>query len=171
MDNREQVSMEEEHVDPWISLITLGVRDLERSRRFFQDGLGWPLSAASTEDVTCFRTGGVVLARYPRELLAADADISPEGAGFPGIALAHNVATRALVDAALEAAVAAGGTLRVQSSCLFCQSSPRHYARSTWPIPRWVAAVTTALASAASWMPRPVRSATVSWSSRSRPHA
>ncbi len=98
-------------MDPWISLITLGVRDLERSRRFYQDGLGWPLSAASTEDVAFFPTAGVVLALYPRDLLAADANFSPEGSGFAGIALAHNVATRELVDAALEAAVAAGGTL------------------------------------------------------------
>ena len=111
MPNREQVSTEEERVNPWISLITLGVRDLARSRRFYQEGLGWPLSSASTVDVTFFDTGGVVLALYPRELLAADADISPEGAGFHGFALAHNVATRALVDTALEAAVAAGGTL------------------------------------------------------------
>ena len=98
-------------MDPWISLITLGVRDLTRSRRFYQEGLGWPLSTASTDDVAFFHTGGVVLALYPRELLAADSNISPQGSGFPGIALAHNVATRELVDAALEATVAAGGRL------------------------------------------------------------
>ena len=98
-------------MDPWISLITLGVRDVERSRRFYRDGLGWPVSAASTGDVAFLHTGGVVLALYKRELLAADAGLSPEGSGFTGIALAHNVATRELVDAALEAAVDAGGTL------------------------------------------------------------
>ena len=97
-------------MDPWISLMTLGVRDIERSRRFYRDGLGWPMSVASTEDVAFFRTGGMVLALYNRELLAADANVSPEGTGFAGIALAHNVATRELVDAAPEAAVAAGGT-------------------------------------------------------------
>jgi len=98
-------------MDPWISLMTLGVRDIERSRRFYRDGLGWPMSAASSDDVAFFRTGGVVLALYKRELLAADANLSPEGSGFSGIGLAHNVATRELVDAALEAAVAAEGTL------------------------------------------------------------
>jgi catechol 2,3-dioxygenase-like lactoylglutathione lyase family enzyme len=100
-------------MDPWISLITLGVRDVERSRRFYRDGLGWPVSAASTEseDVTFVKTGGVVLALYKRELLAADAGLSSEGSGFAGIALAHNVATREMVDTALEAAVDAGGTL------------------------------------------------------------
>jgi catechol 2,3-dioxygenase-like lactoylglutathione lyase family enzyme len=98
-------------MEPWISLMTLGVRDIERSRRFYRDGLGWPMSAASADDVAFFHTGGVVLALYKRELLAADANLSPEGSGFAGIGLAHNVATRELVDAALEAAVAAGGTL------------------------------------------------------------
>jgi catechol 2,3-dioxygenase-like lactoylglutathione lyase family enzyme len=100
-------------MDPWISLITLGVRDVERSRRFYRDGLGWTESAASreTEDVAFFQTGGVVLALYKRELLAADADLPPQGSGFAGFAVAHNVATRELVDAALEAAVQAGATL------------------------------------------------------------
>jgi uncharacterized protein len=65
----------------------------------------------STEDVAFFQTGGVVLALYPGELLAADANISSEGVGFPGIAPAHNVSTRELVDTAREAAVAAGGPL------------------------------------------------------------
>lgn len=98
-------------MEPWISLMTLGVRDIERSRRFYREGLGWPMSAASTRDVAFFRTGGVVLALYKRELLAADANLSPAGSGFTGIGLAQNVATPELVDAALEAAVAAGGEL------------------------------------------------------------
>ncbi len=94
-----------------ISLITLGVGDFERARRFYRDGLGWPMSGASGEDVAFFRTGGVVLALYPRPLLAADAHLSPDGSGFGGIALAHNVATREAVDAVLAEAVAAGATL------------------------------------------------------------
>ena len=100
-------------MDSWISLITLGMRDVERSRRFYRDGLGWPESTASmeSEDVAFLHTGGVVLALYKRELLAAAADLSPVGSGFAGFALAHNVATRELVDAALEVAVDAGGTL------------------------------------------------------------
>jgi catechol 2,3-dioxygenase-like lactoylglutathione lyase family enzyme len=98
-------------VDPWISLITLGVRDLARSQRFYQDGLGWPLSAAIPEDVAFFHTGGVVLALYKRELLAAETKISAEESGFARFGLAHNVATWEQVDTALEAAVAADGSL------------------------------------------------------------
>jgi catechol 2,3-dioxygenase-like lactoylglutathione lyase family enzyme len=97
-------------MDARISLITLGVADLARSLRFYRDGLGWPLSSASG-DAAFFRTGGVVLALYPRVALAADAHLSPDGSGFGGIALAHNVAAREQVDVILAEAVAAGATL------------------------------------------------------------
>ncbi len=98
-------------MEPRISLITLGVRDLSAATRFYRDGLGWPLSSASAETVAFFRTGGAILALYPRDLLAADAHVSPVGTGFGGIALAHNVRQRAEVDAVLEQAVSAGATL------------------------------------------------------------
>jgi uncharacterized protein len=98
-------------MDARISIVTLGVADLERSRRFYRDGLGWPLSSASNPGIAFFRTAGVVLALYPRELLAADANLPAGGAGFAGITLAQNVASKDLVDAALAHAVSAGGAL------------------------------------------------------------
>ncbi len=55
--------------------------------------MSWRLSAATTEEVAFYHTGGVVLALYPRAMLAADAKISPEGSGFGRFGLAHNVAT------------------------------------------------------------------------------
>jgi len=73
--------------------------------------LGWPLSRASVGDIAFFQAGGVVLALYPRTLLAADARQSDQGRGFGGITLAHNVRDRADVDRVLTAAVAAGGHL------------------------------------------------------------
>src|SRR4051812_25605236 len=69
-------------VEPRISLITLGTRDLARAIRFYRDGLGWPLSRAGGGDVAFFRTGGTVLALYPRDLLAEDAQIGEVGSGF-----------------------------------------------------------------------------------------
>ena len=98
-------------MEPRISLVTLGVTDLQRSLRFYRDGLGWPLSSASTGDTAFFRTSGVVLALYPRELLAADANVPATGSGFGGMTLAHNVVSKELVDATLAEAVAAGGTV------------------------------------------------------------
>src|SRR5260370_27984257 len=98
-------------MDPYVSIVTLGVADLERALRFYRDGLGWPLSSAGGGDVAFFRTGGVVLSLYPRALLAADAHLADVGSGFGGIALAHNVPSAEAVDRVLAEAVAAGGAL------------------------------------------------------------
>jgi predicted enzyme related to lactoylglutathione lyase len=97
-------------VEPSVSLITLGVRNLARAVAFYQDGLGWPLSGASVEgEVAFFRTSGTVLALWSREALAEDASVDSEGSGFSGFALAHNVFQKEEVDAVLEEAVSAGG--------------------------------------------------------------
>jgi catechol 2,3-dioxygenase-like lactoylglutathione lyase family enzyme len=103
-------------VEARVSLLTLGVEDLRRSREFYSDGLGWPLSSVSNDEVAFFGMAffgmqGVVLALFPRELLAADAGVGPDGAGFRGFALAHNVAERASVDAVLAEAGAAGAVI------------------------------------------------------------
>lgn len=96
---------------PYVSLITLGVEDLDRALAFYRDGLGWPVSGASGEDVAFLRTGGVVISLYLRDKLAEDAGVEPDGAGFRGISLAHNVPEREDVDRAIETAVAAGARL------------------------------------------------------------
>ncbi|HWV38053.1 MAG TPA: VOC family protein [Vulgatibacter sp.] len=97
---------------PRISLVTLGVTDLDRARSFYRDGLGFPLRAESTENVAFFDLDGrLVLSLFDRRDLAHDAFVPPEGSGFRGFALAHNVASEAEVDAVLAKAVAAGATL------------------------------------------------------------
>ncbi|MEA2642622.1 MAG: uncharacterized protein QOF51_4016 [Chloroflexota bacterium] len=106
-------------MDPRVTLITLGVRDLERARAFYRDGLGFPLSSMSDDDVAFFRTGGTVLALWPRHLLAEDAGLSPEGSGFAGMALAHNVQEKEQVDAVLAQAQAAGATILVPARDTF----------------------------------------------------
>lgn len=99
-------------MQPRVSLITLGVQDLERARRFYEQGLGWQASSASVGDVVFFQlAGGMVLGLYPRHELAKDAKLADEGSGFGGITLAHNVAERDQVDAAIAELVEAGGTL------------------------------------------------------------
>ncbi len=95
---------------PRISMITLGVDDLERSVRFYEEGLGFP-KMESPPTVAFFTLNGSWLGLYNRESLAEDAEVSPEGSGFSGIALAHNVASEGEVDRTIEEAVAAGATL------------------------------------------------------------
>jgi catechol 2,3-dioxygenase-like lactoylglutathione lyase family enzyme len=99
-------------MQPRVSLITLGVRDLERCQRFYRDGLGWPLSSASVEgEVAFFKSGGAILALWHRAELLNDAGLSGDGSGFGGVALAHNVSGKAEVDDVLRQAEAAGGTV------------------------------------------------------------
>jgi catechol 2,3-dioxygenase-like lactoylglutathione lyase family enzyme len=97
-------------MDPRLSFVTLGVRDLERATRFYADVLGLPRLPAP-ETVTFFELGKTWLALYPRDLLAADAGVPSEGSGFPGFTLAHNVRTQAAVDQLLETVAAAGGRI------------------------------------------------------------
>jgi uncharacterized protein len=97
-------------MDPRVSFVTLGVQDLARARAFYER-LGLRASPASQGDVVFFQLdGGVVLALYPRALLAADACL-PAGApvGFGGFTLAHNVRTREGVARVLAEAERAGG--------------------------------------------------------------
>ena len=88
---------------PHVSLITLGISDLDRSIRFYGDGLGWKRSSigVETNEVAFFHTNGSILVVWLREELAKDAGVSPEGSGFSGFALAHNVPTHDEVDQVL----------------------------------------------------------------------
>jgi catechol 2,3-dioxygenase-like lactoylglutathione lyase family enzyme len=93
-----------------ISLITLGVADLERATRFYQDCLGLP-RIETPPSVTFFELGTIWLALWSRDSLAADAGVAGDGAGFRGFALAHNVRSPAEVDALLAHVAAHGATV------------------------------------------------------------
>lgn len=96
-------------MDARISLVTLGVLDLARSRRFYE-ALGFRASSASQGDVVFFQLLGMALGLYPRAALAEDAGVSAGAAGgFGGITLAQNVARREDVARLLAEAEAAGG--------------------------------------------------------------
>ncbi|RKU35183.1 glyoxalase [Candidatus Poribacteria bacterium] len=95
---------------PHITIITLGVADLQRAINFYQNGLGLPRKDES-ESIAFFDMTGTILALYPRDALAEDITISPEGTGFQGFTLAHNVASPEEVDLTLAEAVAAGAEL------------------------------------------------------------
>ncbi len=85
-------------MDQHLHIVTLGVSDLQRSRAFYSQTLGWKPSGASSEGIVFFQASGVVLALFPREELAKDALVSSEGNGFAGFTLAHNAHSEAEVD-------------------------------------------------------------------------
>ena len=93
-----------------LSLVTLGVADLAKSRAFYER-LGWKPAARRAEGVAFFQLGGVVLSLFGREDLAKDAGLAAEGSGFSGVALAHNTRSREEVETVLAEAVAAGARL------------------------------------------------------------
>ena len=94
-----------------ITMVTLGVRDLKREVEFYRDGLGWPLSSASNDQVAFFRTGSTVLGLFGWDALAADATVDAQGDGFRGTALVYNVHQRSEVAQVLEHVASVGGQI------------------------------------------------------------
>ncbi|MBV2151437.1 VOC family protein [Kitasatospora sp. SUK 42] len=94
-----------------ISIVTLGVSDLEHSARFYE-ALGWRRSTASSPEIVWFRTADSVLGLFPTDELAADAGVPAAGEpSFRGVTLAVNLESPALVDTAMETAVEAGAVV------------------------------------------------------------
>jgi uncharacterized protein len=95
-----------------LSLVTLGVRDVSASTRFYA-GLGFELSTASVEGVVSFfKTTGGLLGLFGEQDLADDAHVPPRAdSGFRGVSLAMNLADRVAVDQAMAAAEAGGARI------------------------------------------------------------
>lgn len=91
-----------------LSLVTLGVADIERARRFYE-ALGWSGESPDGE-VVFFQAGGMIVALWDRALLAEDSAVRDTG-GWGGVTLAHNVASPDDVDAVLAEAESAGATI------------------------------------------------------------
>jgi uncharacterized protein len=96
-------------VEQRVSLVTLGVSDLDRSRAFYE-ALGWRTGAAPADDVVFFQAGGTIVALWGRDQLAEDSVVEDSG-GWGGVTLAHNVRSPAEVDAVLAEAAAAGARI------------------------------------------------------------
>lgn len=97
-------------MEPHISVVTLAVSDLERSTRFYRDGLGLPIRD-DKPPVVYFQLRGTWLALFPRQALARYANVAAEGRGFAGVTLSCNVASREEVDESAKAAEQAGATI------------------------------------------------------------
>jgi uncharacterized protein len=99
-------------MNPHVSVITLGVRDLDRERRFYEAGLGWPVHQED-DNWACYllADGASALALYPWDELADDAGVPAEGSGFRGVTLAYNVRSEERVDEVLAEAERAGGSI------------------------------------------------------------
>ena len=109
-------------MEPRISIVTLGVSDLDRSTQFYRDGLGFPEYAAGSDSITFFLLGEMILALYPLDAFAAEAYPGltvPLKSGPHAFTFAHNVASRAEVDLVLAKAAAAGAHIIKPASDTF----------------------------------------------------
>lgn len=109
-------------MEPRISIITLGVEDLERSYRFYSEGLGFPTTRKPEGGIIFYQLHGTALALYSYEALAEDSGKRIKGQPrsiFNGITLAHNVKTRDEVNVVLEQARKAGAKIETPAHDTF----------------------------------------------------
>jgi uncharacterized protein len=104
-------------MDQRLSLVTLGVRDLDRARRFYE-GLGWATGWQEGEDVAFFQAGGMIVALWGRDQLAADSGVR-DGGEWGGITLAQNVGSPEEVDRAMGEAERAGARITRPAEATF----------------------------------------------------
>jgi predicted lactoylglutathione lyase len=94
-------------MQPRLTLVTLGVADMSRSRAFYESW-GWKPSTASEAAVTFFQANGLALALFGRADLAKDAGVEDRPTGFAAVTLAYNARSKAEADEVYAGAVAAG---------------------------------------------------------------
>ncbi len=78
-------------MDQRLTIITIGVEDLKAMTTFYETAFGWKTLSSSNEQISFFKLNGILLSLYPKEDLALDAEVSSEGSGFNGFAMAFNV--------------------------------------------------------------------------------
>src|SRR5688572_18172669 len=100
-----------------MSLITLGVQDLGRARRFYE-AMGWKCGASPDDDVVFFQAGGMVVALWDRARLAEDSGVT-DGGGWGGVTPAYNTRSDGEVDSVIEEARAAGATIVREPAATF----------------------------------------------------
>ena len=81
-----------------LNIVTLGVKDLQRSKKFYETALGWETTKDSDDKIVFFNHGGIILGLYPLDELAIDAEVSAVRSGFSGITLAINLDSKEEVD-------------------------------------------------------------------------
>lgn len=94
-----------------LSIITLGVADLARSKAFYLDGLGWTAVDQPSEEICFIQMPGIAFSLYPLDKLAEDIGVEPAEVTMGGVTLAHCTRSEAETDAVLERALAAGARL------------------------------------------------------------
>jgi catechol 2,3-dioxygenase-like lactoylglutathione lyase family enzyme len=101
-------------MQPRVDFISLGVRSVDASRRFYADGLGWPVHREFPGDVVFIQVNhGLILSLWDAAQMHAEAGVGVPGP-VPCITLSHNLASTEAVDQVMAEAVSAGATIVAQ---------------------------------------------------------
>jgi predicted lactoylglutathione lyase len=122
---------------PRLNIITLGVKDLELSQKFYFEALNWTPSGPSDENIVFYNQLGIILALYPLDKLAEDAGIPAERNGFSGVTLAINLDSKEGVDQLFQEVTAAGGRSLIEPRETFWGGYDAYFADPdghTWEI-------------------------------------
>ena len=109
-------------MDASFSIVSLGVADMQRSRQFYEQGLGWRTSAINDGEVAFYQAGAGIIGLYNRAKLTAEGNLPPVNDPqnvHSGVTLAQNQANKADIDDLVAGAVRAGGTLRREPADTF----------------------------------------------------
>ena len=124
-------------MNPRLNIVTLGVKDLQKSTEFYRTALGWEPTKDSDDKIVFFNHGGIVLGLYPLDKLAEDAKISPKRSGFAGVTLAISVEKKEDVDNLYNTIVANDGKSLVKPRETFWGGYDAYFADpdgNTWEI-------------------------------------
>jgi catechol 2,3-dioxygenase-like lactoylglutathione lyase family enzyme len=99
---------------PRLNIVTLGVKDLQKSREFYQNALGWKPTKDSDDKIVFSQLNGIVLGLYPFDKLAEDVGISPVKSGFSGMTLAINQDSKEAVTELYQTVITKGGKALVE---------------------------------------------------------
>ncbi len=102
-----------------LTIVGLGVEDLHVSSQFYEEKFGWKKMKSSNDGITFFQLNGILLSLYPKDKLAEDASVSPEGQGFKGFTLAFNTRTKEEVDTLIAELEAKGVKIVKQPESVF----------------------------------------------------
>ena len=122
---------------PRLNIVTLGVRDLQKSKTFYKKALGWEAAKGSDNNIVFFNQGGIVVSLYPVDKLADDAMLLPERSGFSGVTLAINQDTKEAVAEIFNRAVENGAKSLVEPRDTFWGGYDAYFADPdghTWEI-------------------------------------
>jgi uncharacterized protein len=122
---------------PRLNIVTLGVSNLQKSKEFYQNTLGWEPAKGSDNNIVFYNHGGIILSLYPLDKLADDAMLLPDSSGFSGVTLAVNQDTKEAVTETFNKAVKNGAKVLVNPRETFWGGYDAYFADPdghTWEI-------------------------------------